>query len=476
MVDMHAPFQTRITQALDDRELRATLRVRGPENLAQGRSRAFADAAEAESIRTYGKAIRKRALARLPELLLQLEETCTRNGVHVHWAETAEEACGVALEMLRRSGSTSVVKGKSMATEEIHLNAFLEEAGCTCLETDLGEYIVQLAAETPSHLIAPALHKNQHDIAALLKAKAELPDGMETAEEMAHHVRARLRQAFQRADAGITGVNFAVAETGTICLVENEGNGRMSTTVPNVHVAVMGIEKVVEKLEDLPALLSLVTRSCTGQLAPTYFNMISGPRRSGEKDGPREVHLLIFDNRRSNVYQDEQLRQTLQCIRCGACYNVCPVYRTIGGHAYGTTYAGPLGTILSPQLLGMERAGELTSASTLCGACADVCPVKIPIPEIIVRLRTDRQRAAGGHPDMATPGSRGEARMWRAWAWGALHPAMYRAGGLALRLFSRSRVLRRVPEVAAWLRYRTLPTPPKLSLRRFADREGLPRE
>jgi L-lactate dehydrogenase complex protein LldF len=312
----------------------------------------FSDPEAFEQLRARGDAIRQRALNKLPELLEQLERKCIENGIQVHWAETPAEANQICLDIIQRHHATRVIKGKSMVSEEMHLNHFLEERGIEALETDLGEYIIQLDHETPSHIIVPAIHKNRDQIAKLFHDKIPNTPYTEVVEELNAIARKVLREKFFAGEVGVSGVNFAVAETGTLCLVENEGNGRMCTTAPPVHIAVMGLEKVLEKLEDVPPLLRLLTGSATGQLITTYFNMISSPRKPGEKDGPKEVHLVLLDNGRSKIWADPELRQTLKCIRCGACLNHCPVYTRLGGHAYGYVYPGPIGSILTPQLEG----------------------------------------------------------------------------------------------------------------------------
>src|SRR5690242_11232595 len=339
-------FRQRARAALDDAKLRANFR--GAMNFLRAKRVAqFPDADELESLRDLGEAIRKNALARLPELLVQLEERLTANGIQVHWAETAAEANAVIHGIVQKRGARRVIKGKSMASEEIELNDYLGSRGIDCLESDMGEYVVQLAHEKPSHIVMPAIHKTKADIAALFEQ--EIPDTpyTEDVDSLIQIGRRTLRQKFVEADVGLSGVNFAIAETGTLWLVENEGNGRLSTTVPDTHIAIMGIEKVVERLEHVFPLASLLTRSATGQAITTYFNLISGPRRAFELDGPREVHLVLLDNGRSQAYADAELRATLQCIRCGACMNQCPVYGRIGGHAYGTVYPGPIGKIIS---------------------------------------------------------------------------------------------------------------------------------
>ncbi|MDX1594686.1 MAG: LutB/LldF family L-lactate oxidation iron-sulfur protein, partial [Gammaproteobacteria bacterium] len=397
------------------------------------------------------------ALAKLPELLERLEASCTRNGMTVHWAETVEEANAIVLDIVRRHEGRSVIKGKSMVSEEMELNHHLEAHDIEALESDLGEYIVQLAGETPSHIIMPAIHKNTRQIAELFVEKLDGIEFTEDAEKLTAVARDLLRRKFFDADVGVSGVNFAVAETGTLVLVENEGNGRLTTTTPDVHVAVTGIEKVIERLEEVTPLLSLLPRSATGQNVTTYVNMISGPRREGERDGPREVHLVLLDNGRSRSYADADTRQTLQCIRCGACMNHCPVYVRIGGHAYGTVYPGPIGEILSPQLLGCDEAGALPGASTLCGACGEVCPVRIPIPKMLVRMRREAVNADPNSKFVATGAQRraGEATVWKAWARIHATPGLY---GLVTRTAG---ALKRLPVLGPLKTWSSVRTPPR---------------
>ena len=314
----------------------------------------FPDQEEREGLRELGASIRRYSLAHLPRLLEQLEASLSANGIQVHWAETPEQANAIALEIAQRVKARRIIKGKSMVSEEIEFNHAMEEAGIEAFESDMGEYIVQLAGEKPSHIIMPAIHKTKQEIAELFAREVPGVSYTEDVDALIQIGRRVLRRKFADADIGLSGVNFMVAETGTLCLVENEGNGRMCTTVPRVHIAITGIEKVVEKLEHVPPLYSLLARSATGQSVTTYFNLISGARKPGELDGPQEVHLILLDNGRTQAYADEQLRATLQCIRCGACMNHCPVYARIGGHAYGTTYPGPIGAIISPHLLGLQ--------------------------------------------------------------------------------------------------------------------------
>ncbi len=456
-------FKARARGVLDDPAQRQNFR--GAMDYLQSKRRAqFADEDELQGLRDLGQQIRRHSLAQLPRLLEQLEARLSANGVQVHWAQTPAEANAIALAIAQRAQARRIIKGKSMVSEEIHFNRAMEDAGLEALESDMGEYIVQLAGETPSHIIMPAIHKTKQEIAALFAREVPGASYTEDVDALIDIGRRVLRSKFAQADIGLSGVNVAVAETGTLCLVENEGNGRMCTSVPRVHIAITGIEKVVEKLEHVPPILSLLTRSATGQSVTTYVNMISGPRRPGEKDGPQEVHLILLDNGRTQAYADEQLRATLQCIRCGACMNHCPVYARVGGHAYGTTYPGPIGAIISPHLLGLESTYPLAFASTLCGACTEVCPVKIPITDLLVRLRNEAQ----ARPDSgeATLRGSGAARRlktsatWSVWAQVYGRLGLYK---LASWFMSRGRGLS-PSDQGAWTRSRTplVPAPKRL--------------
>ncbi len=465
---MASEFHQGVVKALRDGALRGHLR-RAMDSLMQKRQALFPDVDELESLRRRCMQIRAHALVNLPDLLEQLDQRCTENGIRVHWAETTDEANGIVHEILQRHGVERLVKGKSMVSEEMGLNHYLEARGIECLESDLGEFIIQLAGETPSHIVMPALHKSKREIAELFHEKFPEIPYTDDVDELTAAARAILREKFQQAEAGLSGVNFLVAETGTLCLVENEGNGRMSTTVPPLHIAVTGIEKVVEKLADVPPLLSLLPRSATGQRITTYFNMISGPRKANEKDGPKEVHLVLLDNGRSRIYADDELQATLRCIRCGACINHCPVYTRLGGHAYGTVYPGPIGSILEPQKAGLDHLGELAEASTLCGACAEVCPVRIPIPQLLNRLRWESVRQDGGGEIRGQGGRRKatQAGLWRAWASLASHPALYR-----IAVGSASRFRRLLPQqLGPWTKVRKAPRIAEKPLRQLIDEE-----
>ena len=439
------------------------------------RNDSFAAMEDGEGLRDIGSAIKQESLARLPELLEQLEANLTARGIEVHWAETVEEANQIVLAIARRHDVKLVVKGKSMVSEEMEQNAFLARHGIEAVEADLGEFIVQLAEQTPSHIIGPAIHLNKEQIATLFHERLGEPYTVNVA-EMTAMARRILREKFKTAGMGITGVNFAIADTGTIALVENEGNGRMCTTVPPVHVALMGIEKVIANVADIPTMIRLLTRSATGQQISVYFNWISSPRRPGEKDGPEEVHLVIIDNGRSTVYADTELRQTLDCIRCAACLNICPVYSRIGGHAYEAVYMGPIGKVLTPQMAGLEIAGHLAGASTLCGACYEVCPVKIPIPNLLLRLRQEsNQPTPAGRAILKGAGSGrafSEKMVWKGWQVLNDRPAAYRTltrlASLAARL-----VPKQWGPLKEWTQYRELPQPARRTLHDLMeDRAG----
>ena len=339
-------FKQNAEVALADKPLRKSLRT-AMDMLMTKRKAVLSDEHELQLLRDLCSHVRKRSLSRLPELLEQLESNLTKLGVKVHWAETPLEACQIIHGIIGDHQGKLMVKGKSMVSEEVELNHYLADHGVQAIESDLGEYIVQMAGEKPTHIVMPAIHKTKEQVSELFHKNigTELTDDVD---KLTGFARMALRDIYRTADVGLSGVNFAVAETGTLCLVENEGNGRLTTSVPPVHIAITGIEKVVAKLTDVVPLYSQLPRTAIGQNITTYFNMITGPRRSEELDGPQEMHLVLLDNGRTQAYVEEQMRQTLQCIRCGACMNHCPVYSRVGGAAYGTTYPGPIGEILSP--------------------------------------------------------------------------------------------------------------------------------
>jgi L-lactate dehydrogenase complex protein LldF len=385
------------------------------------RNSAFAGLDGGEALRDKARKIKEEAISNLHSLLLRLEEKIIEEGGTVHWARTGDEACRIILEISLKNNVKRVVKSKSMVTEELELNEVLQSAGIESIETDLGEYIVQIAGEKPFHILAPAVHKSKADIAELFAEKLGAA-GLKEAEEMTRVARKELREKFLRADMGITGANFAVAETGTIVLVENEGNIRLSTTLPPIHVAVVGIEKVIPRLEDLAVFLKILARSASGQKMSSYVSMITGPRREGETDGAREFHLILLDNGRTRILADEEKREALYCLRCGACLNVCPVYQKIGGHAYGSVYSGPIGSIITPPLAGLQRSKDLPFASTLCGTCKEVCPVRINIPRVLLHLRSEWSE---GEPRRGEGPTLAEKAAMRLMSFVMRHPRLY---------------------------------------------------
>jgi L-lactate dehydrogenase complex protein LldF len=442
-------FHERSASAVADSNLQHALR-----NLDRRLRTAEEVAAAHPEWKERAAAIRRETLADLDGWLERLERALVGRGARVHRAETADDARRIVVDIARTHGARTVVKGKSMATEEIDLGTALEAAGMRAIETDLGEYIVQLAGERPSHMITPAIHKTLPQIRDVLAREAghDLPVDREALTAWA---RERLRAEFLRADLGITGVNFAAADTGTLVLVTNEGNGRYCTTLPKVHVAVMPVEKVVPRLADLAVLLPLLTSHATGQRLSNYVTMLSGPRRAGEIDGPDELHVVFLDNRRRALL-GTQFEDMLACIRCGACLNVCPVYRHVSGHAYDAVYSGPMGKVLTPLLSGGTEGADLPFGSTLCRACNDACPVQIPLADMIVHLRAETTR---GRPSRLA---------WQVWARAWASPDYYLASTALARVGARL-LPRRV--LLRWTSTRDLPMPARVPFRARWARE-----
>jgi L-lactate dehydrogenase complex protein LldF len=359
--------------------------VRHATNVIQAkRARVVGEMPDWQELREAGKQIRRHTMRHLDFYLEQFERNCTAAGGVVHWARDAEEARQIVVRLVKAERATEVIKIKSMTTEEIQLNKALEAAGVHAYETDLAELIIQLGHDQPSHIVVPALHKNRSQIREIFMREMNLPELGETPQDLADAARRFLREKFLRVKTGVSGANFLIAETGGVCIVESEGNGRMCLTLPETLIAVAGIDKVVPRFQDLEVLLQLLPRSATGERMNPYNSIWTGVDAS---DGPRSFHVVLMDNARTEILADEEARQTLYCIRCGACQNACPVYQQTGGHAYGSVYAGPIGAILTPQLMEMHAAQSLPYASSLCGACYEVCPVKINIPEVLIHLR-----------------------------------------------------------------------------------------
>jgi L-lactate dehydrogenase complex protein LldF len=366
--------------------------ARGVRNFVDLREESMAEFPQIEAFRDRARAVRLHSLKHLDRLLARFADQLEASGGQVHWAVDAAEARDITARILAGAGARHVVKSKSMVSEEIEIRPHLESFGLDVVETDLGEFIAQLADDTPSHIIAPVLHMTREDVGRLFEEKLGVAFTSDPF-ELNRIARVHLREVFLRADAGISGVNMAVAESGSIVLVTNEGNGRLTTTAPRVHIALMGMERIVSGWTDAAVVLETLARSATGQRLSVYTNVVTGPRRDGDPDGPEEVHVIVIDNGRSRILAGDTA-EILACIRCGACLNVCPVFRTAGGHAYGTVYSGPVGSIVTPGLHGMDPWWDLPYASTLCGACEEVCPVRIQIPKMLLGLRA--QAAAEG--------------------------------------------------------------------------------
>ncbi len=423
---MNDSFKADSIIALKDIQLQTAL-DRGTTRAVNGRLTAMGETTDAQLLRQQAARVRERALNRLPELLEQLEANVIKRGGKVLWARDGAEANDLVLNLCRELGVKRVTKAKSMVAEEIDLAHHLESHGIESTESDLGEYIIQLAEEKPSHIVFPVLHKTKEEVAKVLHNKIDMPM-TDDPERMTRYVRGIMRQKYLQADLGISGVNFAIAETGSVVTVENEGNNRLSAGTPKIHLAIMGLEKVVESIEDFGILVQLLARSATGQRMTVYGSVMTGPRRTGESDGPEQFYLLILDNGRSKILGTEYA-EALKCIRCGACLNICPVYQNIGGHAYGSVYPGPIGAVFSPLLSGVSNMPSLPHASSLCGACQAACPVDIAIPDMLLRLRRDLVQEGG-----QTLGWRIGMKLWQI---GMQLPALYKLGGWGASLATR---------------------------------------
>ena len=468
--DGSAALLRRVQRALADLPLRRSVAFT-TERLRLQRQAALAALPDSAGLRARGRAARRQVIEALDQYLAQAVERVHARGGQVHFCRDAGEAAAVVLEIARRRGARLIAKSKSMASEEIHLNQQLAAAGLEVVETDLGEWIVQLAGDTPSHIIIPAIHKTRQQVAELFSQVVGGQPVPTDTPSLTRIARETLRRVFFVADIGISGGNFLVAETGSVVLVTNEGNDRMLTSLCPVHVAIVGMERVVADWSDLSVLLSLLARSATGQKLTAYTSVLTGPRQPGELDGPEEFHLIILDNGRSAIARS-RYREILHCIRCGACLNVCPVYRQIGGHAYGSPYSGPIGAVLTPLLLGQEQYGALAQATSLCGACSEVCPVLIPLHDLLVDLRGDAV-AAGRRPWL-------ERLAMRLWAYVFSRPRLFalsgRIGYLLQQPLRHGAVLRGGPApLRAWTRRRDFPALARHSFRE-RWRQGLSQE
>ena len=473
------PFPKYAKEELKNEQLRSNLRF-VTHAIRNKRARVTAELPDWQELRNTGESVKNYVLANLPELLEQFERNFTAAGGHVHWARNASEANQIALDLIREQGVDEIIKIKSMATAETGLNEFLEENGINAIETDLAEEIVQLGHDRPSHILVPAIHRNRREIRDIFLREIEgiNPDITDEPAELAEASRNRLRNKFLNTTVAVSGTNFGIAETGTLTIVESEGNGRMCLTLPDTLITFMGIEKILPTFQDYEAFLQLLPRSSTGERMNPYTSMWTGVTPG---DGPQNMHVILIDNGRTAVLADEVGRQALRCIRCSACMNVCPVYERAGGHAYGSTYPGPIGAILSPQLSGIEAAhnNSLPYASSLCGACFEVCPVKINFPEVLVHLRAkdvESQHAVREFEgNKKAPFSQMDAMMLGAkklFTSGKMMSIAERGLPMSRLISGRKHKITAVPGiVSGWTAYRDIPEPPKESFRNWWKKE-----
>lgn len=450
-------FRKRYEKALGDKTLIKAVKL-GTGRLRGNRSKAI-DAVGAErwqAFRDRASAIRLNVIQHLDQYLEQLVDNVVKKGGHVCLARTGEDAVKYIADLAKKKNAKNIVKSKSMVSEEIHLNPALEQQGCKVIESDLGEWIIQLAGETPSHIIVPAMHKNRFQVADLFNeiSPKKLPAEVK---ELCQFAREHLREQFLNIDMGITGCNFAVADSGAITVCTNEGNARIITALAPVMVTIMGMERIVPSVEELAVMLSLLARSATGQKLTVYNTISTGVRTAEELDGPQEFHLVIVDNGRSKLL-GSKYEKVLNCIRCGACLNACPVFRNIGGHAYGWVYPGPIGAVLSPLYQGMDKYGELAYATTLCGACAAACPVKIPLHDMLYALRNDKV-------ELEKKGEIGEDIAYRGWSATFASANRYRFSVKMARRFQfplvkQGKIAYGPPPLSGWLKYRDMPALP----------------
>ncbi len=456
---MSGSFPSAARTALRDTQLRRNLAV-ATHTIREKRERVVSERPDWQALRDAGEAIKRRVLRHLDWYLVQFEAAVRDAGGHVHWARDASDARSVVVDLVAATGAREVVKVKSLTTDEIELNEALAVAGVEVVETDLAELICQLAGEEPSHILVPAIHKNRTEIRDLFRRKLGLPELSDEPRELAEAARVYLRERFLEARVALSGANFGVAETGTVCVVESEGNGRFCTTLPRTLITLMGIEKLVPVPEDLEVFLQLLPRSSTGERMNPYTSLWTGVTPG---DGPQEFHVVLLDNGRTDVLADAIGRQTLACIRCSACLNVCPVYSRTGGHAYGSVYPGPIGAILTPQLRGVRRAASLPYASTLCGACYEVCPVKIDIPRVLVHLR--------GRVVEERESARSERAAMKALAWTFADERRYeraqRLGRAGARPFAREGLIRWFPGLRPWTETHDLRPPARQTFREW---------
>ncbi|PSM52195.1 NAD-independent L-lactate dehydrogenase LldEFG, iron-sulfur cluster subunit [Campylobacter blaseri] len=448
-----------VTEKINDKQLRENLSSAmhtlqtNRKNLIQKRFTNW------EELRDSGKASKNNTLTNLKERLLEFEENATKNGFIIHWAKDGNEACEIIYKLMLEKNISKILKGKSMASEEIHLNHFLKEKGIDAIETDLGELIIQLIDEPPVHIVVPAIHKNRYEIGEIFKEHLNAPLESEP-EKLNAIAREYMREEFKTLKMGLGGVNFAISKEGAIWMLENEGNGRMCTTIPDITVNICGIEKIVERFEDAAMLNTLLIPSATGQFITNYNNIITGPRQEGELDGPIECHIIMLDNNRSRMLTNKEYYEALRCIRCGACMNFCPVYDKVGGHSYKAVYPGPIGEVITPQLFGMDTNSGILTLCSLCGRCSEVCPVKIPLADLIRKLRRDKV-GEGKNPPIGTDKlkkNKIEAMVFKGYS-------KVQMNGFAFRTAMKSAIMfngivhkfgDRIPVIKNWVAYKDL--------------------
>jgi L-lactate dehydrogenase complex protein LldF len=467
---MSAEFDQKIHTTLADANLQLAIYT-ATGRLKEKRIENVSDSAlpDYQELRTQANAIKKHAIENLDHYLEEFERNVEAHGGKVVYCKDGTEVSDFILALAKERNAHLIVKSKSMTTEEIDLNERLEHHGLESVETDLGEYILQLAHERPYHIVAPALHKTRYDVAAIFTERLHIPNEI-VIEKQTAIARGVLREKFLAADIGISGANFLVADSGAVVIVENEGNARLTTSAPKIHIAIAGIEKVIPRAKDLATFLKLLARSATGQLLSVYTSFLSGPRRAGEIDGPDEFYVVLLDNGRTKLLPDRSKRESLYCIRCGACLNTCPVYRKIGGHSFPWVYSGPIGAIITPQFMGAGHEPGLPFASSLCGACGEVCPVKIDIPKILLELRSDVKKSEAREKQ-----NRLERLAFRVFAWLMTHPRLYEMVGRMAAAMAPSdgswirsvAAPLNVGPVKAWLSQRDLPPPPAKSFRQM---------
>ncbi|HEY0309187.1 MAG TPA: LutB/LldF family L-lactate oxidation iron-sulfur protein [Acidobacteriaceae bacterium] len=456
-------FPIAAVTALENAQLRQNVH-HATEVIRNKRALRVRETADWQELRNAAHDIKQHTLKHLDHYLIEFERNCQQAGGTVHWARDADEANAIAIGLIQQYGGEEVIKVKTMTSDEVQMNVALEKAGITPHETDLADMIVQLGEDEPSHIVVPALHKNRFEIRDIFRKKMSLPHLTAEPEALAGAARQYLRERFMRVKIGISGANFAIAETGSVCVVESEGNGRMCVTLPDVLITLVGIEKIIPTFQDLEVFLQLLPRSATGERMNPYNSLWTGVRKG---DGPQAFHVILLDNGRTKLMHSEMERETLDCIRCGACLNACPVYRETGGHAYGSIYSGPIGAILSPQLNSLQYSRTLPFASSLCGACYEVCPVKINIPEILIHLRgrvvRDDQKTISGTFSQMNLAMKGAALVFGS---RRRYEAAQRLGRMGQKLFEKNGQLEHLPGMAGgWTRFRDLRPLPKQAFR-----------